>query len=383
MTAPKAEAGTAGPSAEPSAPQPAVVIMAGGAGTRFWPLSTARRPKQFLTLLSERSLLQEAYDRAVLLAPPERILVLTNEGMVGDVQRELPDLAPENIVGEPQRRDTAAPVALAALLLEKRLGDPVMVVLTADHRIAPVDRFRYAVLEAAAAARHSGALYTFGIPPTGPATGYGYLEIAGEPLGRDEPSGCLTHRVVRSFREKPDLATAETFFRSGRFLWNSGMFVWSVSSILRELGQWLPTHLEQLRPVLAAKGEQERKTELRRAFAALPAVSIDRGVMEKAEQVRTVVAPFEWSDVGGWEALAEFLPDDGRGNRKRGQLTTLDATGNLVFNEDPEELVALVGVRDLVVVRSGTRTLVVDRARCEEVKELVQRLESQGLGRHE
>jgi mannose-1-phosphate guanylyltransferase len=368
-----------------------VVIMAGGAGTRFWPLSTAQRPKQFLPLLSERSLLQESHDRARQLVPAERILVLTALSFVDEARRQLPDLPWDNVIGEPERRDTAAAVVLAALLLRRRYGEGVMVVLTADHRISPVRLFLRAVLAAAESARRDGALYTFGIPPRHAATGYGYLEVGEaaaalaaaedpEDEGGREPS--RLHLPVLAFREKPDAASAREFVQSGRFLWNSGMFVWLLSSILEAAERFLPTHVELLAQAAAAEDHQARSERLADAFSRLPAVSIDRGIMERADRVVTSVAPFSWSDVGGWQALEEFLPEDARGNRHRGQLATLDAAGNLVFNEDPEELVALVGVRDLVVVRAGRRTLIVERSRCEEVKQLVESLERGEQGRH-
>lgn len=374
----------------------AVVIMAGGAGTRFWPLSTESRPKQFLKLLGERSLLQESYERARLLAAPERILVLTSEAFVPLVREQLPDLPPGNVVGEPRRRDTAAAVALGALLLRRRWGNPVMAILTADHRIEPLEAFRAAMLSAAAAAAGEPVLYTFGIPPTYPATGYGYLQV-GEKVQADAEAGGgrrapqtgdgqtaaqPEHRELRCFREKPDTQTAREFVGSGEFLWNSGMFVWQVEAILAELRRHLPGHLSALEAAVEREGTGEFPVLLEDAFAVLAPVSIDFGVMERAARVRVVVAPFGWSDLGGWLALEEFLAEDGRGNRYRGQVTTLNATGNLVFNDDPEELVALVGVRDLVVVRAGSRTLVVDRSHCEDVKELVRALEREGQGRH-
>jgi mannose-1-phosphate guanylyltransferase len=413
----------------------AVVIMAGGVGTRFWPLSTSKRPKQFLRLLGESSLLQESYNRALLLAPAERVFVLTNAAFVQMVLEQLPGIPSANVVGEPCRRDTAAAVALAALLLRERLGDPVMTVLTADHRISPPEDFRRAIAFAAEAAFREPGLYTFGIRPTHPATGYGYLQAGEElpaPSGRAavEPGGAtaaglgastalggsrgsgpaaggspgaapsaggspavapsadsapaapLVHRRLRRFKEKPDLETAQAFLDSGDFFWNSGMFVWRVSTILAELGRCLPGHLAALERAVSSEGTSGWSAALAAAFAELPPVSIDRGVMEKAADVRLLVAPFAWSDLGGWPAIEEFLPQDGQGNRHRGQMAALDARNNLVFSDDPEELVALVGVEDLAVVRAGKRTLVVPKARSEDVKALVQALEHERQGRH-
>ncbi len=364
-----------------------VLIMAGGAGTRFWPLSTEERPKQFLSLVGEGTLLQQSYARARALTESEDVLVLTAARFREEVARELPELPPENIIGEPMRRDTAAPVALAALLAEARLGEgvtggkrasqsSVMVVLTADHRIEPTAAFVKDVEGAVEGARQSHALFTLGVSPTYPATGYGYLE-RGSPV---QASGGVKHFQLEQFREKPDEPTARRYLDSGRFYWNSGMFVWSVATILAEYGRQLPGHLEALRPAVRAGGEIDPQA-LSDGFAELPSVSIDFGIMEGAEEIRMIEASFDWDDIGGWPSLAEFLPEDSAGNRYRGRLRALEAQGNVVFAEDPEELVALLGVEGLIVVRSGNRTLVADRGRAEEIKRLTQDLgETSGKG---
>lgn len=350
-----------------------VLILAGGVGTRFWPVSTEEKPKQFLALIGPETLLQAAFRRARLLAPAERILVMTNETFVPLVLEQLPDIPRDNIVGEPMRRDTAAAICLGALLFRRRFGDPVMVVVTADHLITPDEEFVRVIRSAAAAAAAEPALYTIGIRPTYPATSYGYLR-QGEVVRSDDG---LNHYSVLEFKEKPDLATAEAYLRSGEYWWNSGMFVWRVDAIMAEVACHLPQHMEGLRAVVAAGAVGGgRQQALRDAFAALPAVSIDYGVMEQAAQVRMVGATFAWSDLGGWLALEEFLPADEAGNHYRGRLASLDARGNIVFSEEPDELVALVGVDDLVVVRAGKKTLVVARTRAEEVKQLVTRLGS-------
>ena len=243
----------------------AVVIMAGGAGTRFWPLSTRARPKQFLQLVGESSLLQQSYTRARALVDPERILVLTGANLVDQVREQLPELDPANVIGEPMRRDTAAAVCLGALLCRRRFGDPVMVVLTADHRIEPLEEFTRDIRSAAVAARTSGALYTLGIEPTFPSTGYGYLQ-QGELLADDQG---VMHRRLRCFREKPDLATAEEYVRTGEFWWNSGMFVWTVDAILAEFAASLTGHVRVIAAAVEADGTPRWPEELRAAFAAV------------------------------------------------------------------------------------------------------------------
>ena len=236
--------------------------------------------------------------------------------------------------------------------------------------ISPEEEFRAELTSAARAAELEAVLYTFGIPPTYPATCYGYLEL-GEKV-RDD-SGIQHFRLVR-FKEKPDRDTAGNYVSSGRFLWNSGMFVWQVETILTELKRQLPEHLNLLGPAVEREGEPDWEEKLGQAFERIKAISIDFGVMEGAARVNLVAARYAWNDVGGWLALEEFLDKDPVGNVHRGGLETLDAEGNLTFCEDQSESVALVGVRDLVVVRSGKRTLVVPKTRAEEIKTLVQRL---------
>ncbi|MDH3975600.1 MAG: sugar phosphate nucleotidyltransferase [Deltaproteobacteria bacterium] len=347
-----------------------VVIMAGGAGTRFWPLSTEKRPKQFLMLFGKRSLLQSSFDRVAHLAPPEKVLVLTNLAFVPLVKEQLPQIPNENIIGEPMRRDTAAAVALATLICKKRFGNGVMAILTADHIIEPVELFQKTMLSAVNAASKSKSLYTIGIEPAYPATGYGYLETSEELMEEDG----VRHYRIKQFKEKPDLDSARKYIKSGRFFWNSGMFVWRTESILEEFNRCLPGHLEHIAPALDKDGTKEWQKALEVAFEPLKKISIDFAVMEKAGDVRTVGAAFFWSDVGGWIALEEFLQKDNENNHYRGNVKSYDAGENLVFCEEEGETVALVGVENLIVVRTGSKTLIVEKGRAEEVKKLVDSL---------
>jgi mannose-1-phosphate guanylyltransferase len=342
-----------------------VVIMAGGAGTRFWPLSTPECPKQFVNLLGEQSLLQVTYQRVLKLAVPERILVLTGAGFVDLVHSQLPGLPRENVVGEPVGRDTGAAVTLAAHLCRSRFEDPVMVVVPADHVIEPLEEFARTVKSAVEGAEATGGLYTFGIEPTYPATGYGYLEL-GETLGTREG---VTHYRLHRFKEKPDREMAEGFLASGKFLWNAGIFVWQTSTIWQALERHLPIHTARIG---AVEMHQEPNPEkLREALDPLEKVSIDFAVMEKEKGVCTIRAQFDWNDVGGWLALEKDLSESPGGNRTRGEIHLQEARENLVFCEDPQEVVGLVGVHNLVVVRAGERTLVAHRDRLEELKILV------------
>ncbi len=354
------------------------VIMAGGSGTRFWPLSTPDRPKQFLTLFGDRSLLQLTFDR--LTAPggirPDRVIVLTSTEFTGLVREQLPELPPGNVVGEPLRRDTAAAVTLAAWMVRERFGDVPMLVAPSDHLVEPVDLFLTTVASALLGlAREPQAIYTFGIEPRYPATGYGYLEL-GAPMGGWE--GVVHHELV-SFKEKPDLETAHRFLRDGHFLWNSGIFLWKAGTILEAIGRHLPAHRAAFERLRLQPDGLPATTELQAALEPLARISIDFGVMEKESHLRAVRAGFEWSDVGGWLEVENAHQPDERRNRARGQVRLMDAEGNFVFSEDPDEVVALLGVEDLVVVRSGKRTLVARRERLAGLKALVsQRIHPEG-----
>lgn len=343
------------------------VILAGGAGTRFWPLSTEGRPKQFLRLLDDKSLLRASFERIAGIVDSQRILVMTNREFVKLVQKELPEVPESNILGEPCRRDTAAAVCLAALVGKKRWGNPVMAVLTADHLIWPLEDFHRVLLSASQMARQTGALYTLGISPSHPATGYGYLELGEMLLEHDG----VRHFQVRRFMEKPDLETATEFVSSGRFMWNSGMFIWTVEAVIQEMRLHLPSHLEELSRAVEKLEEPGWEKTLQKAFDALESISVDYGVMEKASNVRCAVGSFRWSDVGGWSAMVEFLPKDSEGNAFRGKLFGEDSEGNLVFCENEQETVALLGVHGLIVVRAGEKTLVARMDKAEQLKTLV------------
>ena len=351
-------------------PELFVVLMAGGSGTRLWPLSTSNHPKQLLALTGERSLIQLTVDRTTALAPPERIVILTNAKYVDAIRKQLPEVPPENVVAEPVARDTSGAVALAAVIGRARFAGSVMVVLPADHIIEPEEAFHDALRSAAQGAAGSEALYTFGITPTYPSTGYGYLE-RGDPV---EVEGATGHSRLKRFCEKPDLATAQEFIDSGRFCWNSGMFAWSVDVIWQNIEAHLPEHALHMGPLVEKVGTPDWETALATAFEKLPKISIDFGVMEKAADVRMVETSFNWYDVGGWPALRDFLPADKDGNHHRGEVECIDAEGNLVFCEDPNDTVALVGVKGLVVVRAGNTTLIMDESRAQEVKGLANRI---------
>lgn len=348
----------------------AAVVMAGGIGTRFWPVSTKNRPKQFVDFFGDHSLLQMSVERLLPLIPKERILVLTNADFEDRVRAQLPDLPKENIIGEPMRRDTAAAVCLGALVCKKLFGNPVMVTVTADHVIHPASAFLKSVMAAVRQADTSHALCTFGIKPTYPATGYGYLEL-GEEQATKSKTTC--YRVL-SFKEKPNLATAKNYVESNKFMWNSGMFVWKTDVVLKELNQRLHHHVQSIENAVQQFGTAKFSEALKRAFEPLSRISIDYGLMETAENVCCIVGEFSWNDVGGWEALKDFLPQDANNNWFRGKLITHQSTNNIAFCENTEEALMLVGVHDLVVARSGNKTLIAHKDNVQEIKHLVEKL---------
>jgi mannose-1-phosphate guanylyltransferase len=347
-----------------------VAIMAGGSGTRFWPMSRKELPKQFLNLTGTRTMLQLTRDRLEGLVPPERILVLTNARFTGIVHEQLPELPEENIVGEPLARDTSGAVALAAALVERKWPGAVLAILAADHTIEPAERFREVLLATAESAAAEGGLYTFGIQPRSAATGYGYLEM-GQKLG--ERRGAAVHKLA-AFREKPDLPTARTFLASGKHLWNSGMFVWRTSDIQSEIKKHLPAHHAAMAEAAKAWGTPAFAEALRTAFEPLPKVSIDFGVMEKAADVRCAIADFDWNDVGGWVALEQVLPLDKDGNWTQADLLSIDSTRNIVVSEQSGHKVVCIGVDDLIVVTTPGATLVCRKSEAERIKQAVAEL---------
>ncbi len=341
------------------------VIMAGGAGTRLWPLSRPARPKQLLRLFEGRSLLQVARQRLSGLFEPTHIWVITSARYIRQVADELPDLPGENLIGEPLVRDTANAIGLAANLLALRDADATMAVFTADQLIRPQERFAAAVRVALEAAeRYPRSLVTFGIRPRSPHTGYGYVR-------RGDALSPQLYRVAE-FKEKPTLEVARQYLTCGDYYWNSGMFVWKVAAILDELERQLPDNAARLRE-LAANWDAWKKNDVAaRQFEQLRKISIDYAVMEKAADVLVVEMDCEWLDLGSWAAVGETAPPDQAGNAiLAARALIADGERNVVVSES-NHLLVLFGVSDLVVVHSDDATLVCRRDRAQEVKELVE-----------
>jgi mannose-1-phosphate guanylyltransferase len=345
------------------------LILAGGSGERFWPLSRQARPKQLLRLVSDRTLLEETLVRLEGFIPPERILILTNAEQEHAVRKLLGDFPKENIVAEPAKRDTAAAIALGTGWVAVRDHAAIMVVLPADHVIANRQAFQNTLTLAADAAEETSELVTIGIKPTWACPGFGYIEH-GKPVNlRKRPERELVHRVVR-FREKPNPDLAESFLRRGNFRWNAGMFVWAVPTVLREFNRHAPD-LADFISQLQAPGNFE--TALRERFSKLPRISFDYAIMEKADRVLVVEAGFDWDDIGSWRAVANYFEKDKRGNAANCAVIAIDSSNNIVFEEDGTTI-ALVGVHDLIVVCTPDALLVCHRHEAERIKNLIGKL---------
>jgi mannose-1-phosphate guanylyltransferase len=342
------------------------LILAGGSGERFWPLSRRARPKQLLRLVSNKTLLEETLARLEGLIPRERILILTNAEQESAVRNLLANFPTENIVAEPAKRDTAAAVALGTGWVAARDHAAIMLVLPADHVIANQAAFQKTLALAADAAEETSELVTIGIKPTWACPGFGYIE-QGKPVRlRTRPDNDAVHRVLR-FREKPNLDLAESFLRNGNFRWNAGMFVWSVPTVLREFNRHAPELADFISQARAPKNFEKA---LRERFSKLPRISVDYAIMEKADRVLVVEASFDWDDIGSWRAVANYFEKDKQGNAANCAITALDSSNNIVFEEDGTT-VALVGVRDLIVVRTRDAILICHRHEAERIKELI------------
>ncbi len=390
------------------------VVMAGGSGTRFWPASRRHSPKQLLRIApgSQETLIEATVQRLAPLCPSEHLLIATGEHLMAATRAALPQLPAECFLGEPQARNTAPCIGWAAALIAARDPEAVVMVVPSDQHVTDEPAFQRALARAVASAE-SGVITTIGVQPTRPETGYGYIELGAEVEGLPvvsladdagvaspngdvaldgaqvsltDPGGvrpaATAHRVAR-FVEKPDRATAERYLASGRYVWNAGMFIFRAGDMMAELERHLPELSQGLKRLAAARGTREEAAIAQEVFAAAPSISIDYGVMERAERLHVVPAAFGWSDLGSWESSWELGARDSAGNVAPACAALVDAQRNLVCDlraapSDKPRVVALVGVSDLCVVETDDALLIIPRERAQDVRQVVELLKQRG-----
>jgi mannose-1-phosphate guanylyltransferase len=348
------------------------VVLAGGSGTRFWPKSRLHQPKQLLDILGESPLIKQTVDRLERLFTKEKILVVTQAQYVESIRRYI-ELPAENILAEPEARNTAAAIGLAAVELKHRSGaDAVFAVLPSDHYVADLDAFLKTILVAKEVAL-KGYLVTVGIRPRYPETGYGYIEL-GEPINEASYPGVYR---VKSFVEKPNMARAAQFLSEGNYLWNSGTFIWRVETFLEALHAYLPslyTGLEQIEQA------DLNPAVLVRIYKELPKISVDYAIMEKANNRAVVVGDYSWNDIGSWATLGELLEKDEQGNVQWGEVISLDCSQSILYSE--QGLIAAIGLHGMIVVSSGDAILICPKEKAQQVRNLVAELKRRGLQRY-
>ncbi len=344
------------------------VIMAGGGGTRFWPLSRHEVPKQLLNLSGKDLMVNETIDRVSTLCDKSDIFIVTNVDQVPGMEKATTGrIKPDHILSEPSARNTAACIGYAAFEIVKKYGDGVMCIFPSDHYIKNEAAFT-ATLKDAIAEAETGSLVTMGITPTFPCTGYGYIRF-------DKTETGVAKRVVE-FKEKPDLATAEEYVASGEYAWNSGMFVWKASVILSEFERLLPDVYACLTKIADAMGTADEKKVIDEVYPTIPSISIDYGIMEKSDKVKVISAEMGWNDVGSWDNLGVLYDEDADGNVFAGDHLAIDTKGCITYSK--KRLISTVGVSDLIIVETDDAIMVVDKSRAQDVKLLVEELKKQG-----
>lgn len=354
------------------------VIMAGGKGSRFWPRSREKKPKHLLDIAGEKTIIQETVHRIKPLVSPDNILVVTGKKHAMALMKQIPEIPSQNIIIEPEGRNTAACIGLAALHIHKVDPDDVMIVLPSDHLIADSATFMDVLKAAGQAASEDEILVTIGIKPSSVQTGFGYIEQGSllKHMGHEEIFR------VKSIREKPDYQQAQEFIARGNFYWNSGIFIWKTSTILKAISRWLPELYAGLAKIKEALGSPDESKIVPRVYRTLKSISIDYGIMEKADNIFMLHGDFGWSDVGSWDTLWEISDKDQNGNVliRDSKFMSEDSEGSLVCN--PRKLTALVGVKDLLIVETNDALLVCKRGRSQDVKKIVEKLEADKLKKY-
>ena len=356
-----------------------IIIMAGGRGERFWPVSREKTPKQLIKLLGDRSFLQETVDRVAPLVPMKNIFIITNEAQAAEVRKQLPKLPKENVVAEPMGRDTCAAVTLGAALVGARSTTGVMAVLPADHIIPEAKKFQQVLADAFDLAGRGQVIVTIGIQPTEPNTGYGYIRV-GEPL--PPPTGGKAYKTVfhraEQFVEKPNYDTALGYLQSGHYRWNAGMFVWSFVTVTEGLQKHQPEMYEACQRWFKVAGNAVKLAKmLAKEYPAIKQVSIDYALMEKAHNVVCADGAFEWDDFGSWTALGRHIKADAEGNCAVAEFIHVDAARNIIYDarsKDRRTPIAVVGLRDSILVQTDDAVLLAHKSQAQKVKELVKKL---------
>jgi mannose-1-phosphate guanylyltransferase len=351
------------------------VIMAGGAGTRFWPASRANMPKQLLALVGKQTMLRQTVDRLGDLVAPEQTLIVTNERLIPTIREQFPELPDSSLVGEPCKRDTAPCIGLAALLVSRDDPDATMAVLPADHVIRNSSRFQDGIRQAVTLIqKQPDRIVTFGIRPSYPAEIFGYIQRGARIDLHNEAAPTF---VVKRFREKPNVATATEYLASGDFYWNSGIFIWKAKTILSAIAERQPEMLAHLEKIRNAWGTPQQHDVFTREFTAIKGISIDYAVMEHAKDVAVIEAPYDWDDLGSWQSLSRLSGTDRFDNTISGRHLGMNTTGTIVRCED-DHLVVTVGLKDCLVVHTPDATLVANKHDEESIREIVKMLESRG-----
>jgi mannose-1-phosphate guanylyltransferase len=342
------------------------VIMAGGIGSRFWPRSKAKSPKQLLRIFGENTMIQDTVDRLKGLVDDENIYIITNKIQKPEIVTQLDHIPPENIIEEPFGRNTAACIGLASVIIKKKDKDAVTIILPADHIIKDKNLFHTTLKSAAEFADESKGLVTIGIPPTRPETGYGYIQI-------DDKSVSDNIFKVLTFAEKPNYATAVRFIESGDFMWNSGMFIWRADVILNEIKNYMPDLYDGLETISKDIGNPDYDKTLFNIYGILKSISIDYGIMEKSKQVFLIKGKFSWSDVGSWEEVYQLSEKNDDGNALKGNIYSDRTIDSYVYS--PGKFTAVIGVENLIIINTEEALLICRRDQCQDVKKIVDHLQ--------
>jgi mannose-1-phosphate guanylyltransferase len=350
-------------------------IMAGGQGTRFWPKSRRSKPKQFLSIICDETMISNTVNRLIPIIPKENIFSVINRSHINEM-KEHTSIIEENIIVEPIGRNTAPCIGLAAIYIQRKDPEGVMVALPADHYIKEEELFHKTLLIAKEVASKKGYLVTLGIEPKTPATGFGYIE-KGEPLLQ---KGSNEVFKVKRFTEKPDLNTASKFLTSGNFLWNSGIFVWKVSTILEEIKAYLPSLYCGLMEIKDAIGTKQERDVISKVYSDIESISIDYGIMEKSNNAVVIPSDFTWNDVGTWSSLDELMPKDEDGNILQGDCIALETRDTSIFSQD--KLIITLGIDGIVIVETKDVILISSKNKTQDIKKILERLEEEGLDKY-